>query len=892
MNRHGRKIPSFILMTLLMSFLIVSAACAETVVSERLDVDGTPSWPPGVAVTIKVGPVRSSYGKPMLIEGYTINNEAINTAGYLGSVAFISHDDGRGAVLAQLTINNASGTHNLLVAVRNRSFLIDQCTVNFAENSQGAPYIWAYSEGGSGTIQKTTFTGNGGNNNVVLRVGGTNNNDDLAGGEITLSGVTYHNINGQFRLQGPLNIAAGETVLIEERETVLSNSTITAHTKSHETAKITINEGAKLSVRSSTFDLLQKPSIVVKSGATLEVNNAELKNMTITGEPGSTITFSGKKNSLDHVVINTKGKVTSGKTEIVFKNGSEINLMESTDPAVFDETTMELGGNGSTVFLSIAKNREASIKNGSKVINGSGTAGNMTEKGFITVDGKLNILKSTISDNTITAGAGVRSQGSVIRVNQDGELNIAEGSSFKNNNVQGGFGGAIRLVKAKSLTIDGATFTGNQALHGGAIRMEGVGTVKISKATFTDNLAGTGASGGAIDGREVTMSITGTEFSGNGAAENAATNHGGALAIYESTVSLDGCTFQSNRGNYGGALLHKGGELTIKGSEFSENSGVWGGAVTVEGDFPWDDSWSAENPPQETVEATSRISLDISGTTFDRNTATTCGGALALGFEYGGYYSTKDVIQATIGGGTSFTNNSVSDCTVGEAGGAIFLNNDATLRMNRVAIYGNTAQDDGGAISNCPNGATIVNVRNGAAIYDNYVGSDGNLYRRDLMMGHTENPHVIGEIMFNGGLHRWNPPVSDMIAEHYTSDPEEKYKNPAGAQVSFTGNSAMDTGGNITRGGAIGNNGVLIIGDAGTWVEITKYWDDDQNLKNGKKYSDLFRPEMEDFLRSLQVYRVDSENNRLPMLNWDRAVFQKIGSGESAYWLVTNLGIF
>ncbi len=666
--------------------------------------------------------------------------------------------------------------------------------------------------------------------------------------------------------------------------------------------------------------------LTVEKGATLELIRGTLEDLTIIGEPGSTIKFSGGPIVLDKVVIDTKGRIGSQAAEIYFKNGSRINLLTSMDQAVFDRTRMDLSKNDSAVFLSIGEEREAEITKGSTVTGGNGAFDN----GFISVSGKLKITDQTdIFENT-------NDQGNVIRVNDGGVLELdnvyvcdneskaadglggvigavnasvtIKGSSIENNkSVYGGaiylsggslqienchfignssteFGGAICIAGADSFSVNESSFSANESGHGGAIRMENISDVQITGTVFHENYVAEGASGGAIDGHQVSMTITGSEFHGNGSVkEKPEPGFGGAIAVYNSTLNLSDCILSHNTASYGGALLHSGGTLNIDDCTFGYNRGYWGGAVAVDGAYE-----KITDPPQNPVEPYEKMNVIISSSGFLQNVADGAGGALALGFEDAGRSAPKDVVRAAIGGSTAFYDNTVINSMLTEAGGAIYLHHDATLRMNRVRIVSNRAEGDGGAISNGSNGVTILNPRNGAMIDYNHADDT----RQDLWMGSTANPHVISEQMFNGMPHNWDPPASQTVAERYTSNPSEEHLDSTGARVRIVGNAAYGHSTSpIVRGGGIGNNGILIIGDAETSIKITKYWDDDWALENGDKYSDLFRPDMEDFLKSLQVYRVDSESNRLPMLNWDNASFQVTGSGENASWRVTNVGI-
>ena len=95
-----------------------------------------------------------------------------------------------------------------------------------------------------------------------------------------------------------------------------------------------------------------------------------------------------------------------------------------------------------------------------------------------------------------------------------------------------GEGGAV--LNRGHLTVDGSTFSGNDAGSGGAIANSGSATVKGS--TLSGNTAS--GSGGAIH-NQGTLAVTGSTLSGNGAPSGGGMEHAGGSAVLRNTIVAD-----------------------------------------------------------------------------------------------------------------------------------------------------------------------------------------------------------------------------------------------------------------------------------------------------------------------------------------------------------------
>lgn len=165
--------------------------------------------------------------------------------------------------------------------------------------------------------------------------------------------------------------------------------------------------------------------------------------------------------------------------------------------------------------------------------------------------GTLNILNSTISNNTLT-NAGGQAGGAVWT---EGILNITNSTFSSNSGGAAAGGGAIYVSSTANVTITGSTFTSNTSPNaGGAIYQATNSFITVTNTTFTDNTS---------------------------------TNAGGAIYIVggaTGTADFDKCTFLRNISDGGGGLAINSGDITMVNTTFSENESlVSGGAVATEG---------------------------------------------------------------------------------------------------------------------------------------------------------------------------------------------------------------------------------------------------------------------------------------------------------------------
>jgi hypothetical protein len=175
----------------------------------------------------------------------------------------------------------------------------------------------------------------------------------------------------------------------------------------------------------------------------------------------------------------------------------------------------------------------------------------------------------TLSDLTITAGAGVYASGST-------HSSKCVLSASVSSTIQGG-----AIHNEGTLTVNGRTLSGNSASVGGAI--QNYGTAAVSSSSI---ISGNSAAQGGWIWNNGTLNITDSILSGNGNR----TDGGGISNNGTATVSSN--TFSGNLGIRGGAIENWAGTLSVSGCARSSNSASYeqgamfinGGGVTLTGD--------------------------------------------------------------------------------------------------------------------------------------------------------------------------------------------------------------------------------------------------------------------------------------------------------------------
>lgn len=309
-------------------------------------------------------------------------------------------------------------------------------------------------------------------------------------------------------------------------------------------------------------------------------------------------------------------------------------------------------------------------------------------------------------------------------------LTVASGTlSLSKLNFTGG-DGALLLTKTGNLTVNGGTFSQNQAPEGGAIDLNGAGNgssvASITGATFSGNQAtGTGeesGAGGAIyNGLNASKTVTKSTFTGNQAAQG-----GGAIfdfAVYGAHISNS--TFTGNTAPDGGAIVNDpiGGEslsqVTIKGnSATGDGGGIYSNLASISvANSVISGNQAGQNGGgiyQEELE--DRVGVDLTGTRVTQNTAANGGGV----------YNDASVAD--------FTGSTLCDNSASSDGGGIYDNGgprgpgDYAVNLGTSTVSTNTAGAQGGGIYNAGNAAEGDVTATSSKIVHNTAAGGGGIY--------------------------------------------------------------------------------------------------------------------------------------------------------------------
>lgn len=309
--------------------------------------------------------------------------------------------------------------------------------------------------------------------------------------------------------------------------------------------------------------------------------------------------------------------------------------------------------------------------------------------------------------NEITFTSGIALTGVEFTVDASGKTVIFSRITF-----DGASGGKI-LVSDGTVEITGCTFKNfADTENGGALSLSG-GTTTIASTNFNNCNA---LNGGAVYiSGNASATFSGGTFSGCTASDS-----GGAISISggASAININGTTFRNcEASNYGGGISVSGsGSANISGVTFNTNTAYSGGGISARG------------------------AAAVSSTNFANNDAT-YGGALYVASSVtagaGVNFNTSDLAspnKADYGGAVYIQSGQLKaegtqiNFTQNEAqysGGAVYIRGGAlNITGDSVNIDGNTASQDGGAIY-VSSGASLTFSGNNSVITANTV-SDGN----------------------------------------------------------------------------------------------------------------------------------------------------------------------
>lgn len=196
--------------------------------------------------------------------------------------------------------------------------------------------------------------------------------------------------------------------------------------------------------------------------------------------------------------------------------------------------------------------------------------------GVRVIEGTLNLLGGTISNNSANNGGGVYVK--------NGTFNM-EGGSITGNGVNSsvGFGGGVYVADG-NFTMTGGSITNNTAMAGAGVSFLGSteSTFNMMGGTISNNSADNGG-GGVLVGINVTMSMSGGTISNNKATENGGGVYSMGSINLGGTAQVTGNTVNSVSNNI---YLQTGRILTIRENVDAPEDGMNIGVTTEEIPYP------------------------------------------------------------------------------------------------------------------------------------------------------------------------------------------------------------------------------------------------------------------------------------------------------------------
>ena len=500
------------------------------------------------------------------------------------------------------------------------------------------------------------------NSNFTNNIKNYKNGDNLVGaittiGNATVSGSNFVNNSG--RWGGAISATGAE--LRKNSSTLTVSNTIFRDNAALYAGAVYI-WGSNYNIADCVFDnntAFGKGNMTPNNnnGGALVVSQVSKFNEPITG------TISGSKF--------TNNKAQYGGA--AYFNKGFVTITDS----VFENNIATAEGGAVGFSRANVKDLVVSINNSSFVGNKAPVAGAI----FTNVDSK--ITNSNFTKNTASKGGAV--------LNENGAKLTVDNSTFKDNAADS-YGGAV--LNNGELIVTNSVFDANDILNRGSAGVDHGGAaiynwenakLDISKSNFTNNIKNY-VNGDRLVGAVTTIgnaTIRDSYFVNNsGRWGGALAATGGVSGSAINTISVDGTKFVNNTALYGGAMFVWASNYTISNSVFDNNSAFGKGDMS-----PNNNNGGALIVTQDNIPVSGKIvnsnftnnkaqyggaawinegTVDIDGSNFINNTATTAAGAIGFDPQYAKIIATVD--------SSKFVNN-----TAGSHAGAIYNLGDLTV---------------------------------------------------------------------------------------------------------------------------------------------------------------------------------------------------------------------
>lgn len=693
--------------------------------------------------------------------------------------------------LKDVTITGNKGTYGGGVSIDKKSNVtFTDCTITGNEAARNGGGI--YAKGGS------TVTVNGGSisgNSAAGTTWGTS-----GGGGIYAEGGSTVNLNDTTIADNHVtgNYGSGGGVRV-------NNGTLSAdHVKILENT--TNSNGGGISVKDSV----------------LTVTDSEIRNNVAGGSNGGGVEIIGSTtDNKEHTITNTEitdnsaeergGGVYVEQASITIKDSTlDNNHAKHTDGS---QASSEGGGlsvrGGKDVTLDNTKVTNNSAKDGGGIWVRDDVDTNVTIKNNCKITGNksvyagggvmvrqdfnkkigISIENSTIENNSAANGGGIylirkahldlkntsvsknnAVYGGALFLTQGASVSSAEKTTMNNNNTTLG-GGSLWVETGSSANLADTDLSHNTATkYGGAVYVSANSKATLTNVTLSDNHAATG--GALFLWSNSSADLNNSEVSGN-----KATGNGGGVYVYDATCSLttsNGTVFRENSGYRGGGIFSSGGTVTIEDSTFEKNTATDDGgaiAATQNSSLTVRNSKVLENKAADTAGGilAEKSTLEVTDSIIDGNRASVGGGLYIADIDAPGE-TKEDKPEHTITR-TEITNNTADGQGIG---GGIYLGaqkltiTDSKLTGNNT--ISNNGQTQGGAIvAYSPGDFTLDNT----LIQGNTADVGGGIHvlstkLRDSHIILCNNTRITGNVanLFGGGIfldNMNNPAVLELV---------------------------------------------------------------------------------------------------------------------------------
>jgi hypothetical protein len=309
----------------------------------------------------------------------------------------------------------------------------------------------------------------------------------------------------------------------------------------------------------------------------------------------------------------------------------------------------------------------------------------------------LTLNNSTITNNHAgDAGGGVETDGS-------GNDLINPGTVITGNTCVNQGGGiwldAIQVndtFQGASLTVNGATISGNQALSaggglGGGIGNAGNGQINISNSTVANNFAGMNGGGFGDENAQGVLTVQNSSF-----LNNTTIGIGGGIAS-GGPVTISNSTLANNfAGTTGGGFGDENAQdmLTVQNSTFFNNAAaVAGGGIATAGTLTSITSCEIDGNTSGGTGGglfTNGVQLTLQSSTLANNTASDNGGGIELATTGAGAFQGSTITNTTLTGNTALNNAGANggglDAGADFTGDVLLLND--TINANFASMGG------------------------------------------------------------------------------------------------------------------------------------------------------------------------------------------------------------